>query len=64
MLFQSLHEFGGGLSVCTEPPPVSETCMSHGHVIKGPCDNTGRSRSREIIILLSLVAIGTLVIET
>ena len=44
-------------------PPVSEPRISQGHVIKGPCDIIGRSPSREAIILPSLVAIDTLVIE-
>ena len=46
----------------TESPPISEPRISRGHVIKGSCDNIGSSRSREVIILPSLVAIGTLVI--
>ena len=47
----------------TEPPPASEPRISQGHVIKGSFDIIGRSSSREAIILPSLVAIDTLIIE-
>ena len=46
-----------------EPPPVSEPCISQGHMIKGSCDIIGRNPSRKAIILPSLVAIDTLLIE-
>ena len=46
-----------------EPPPVSEPRISQGHVIKGSCNIIGRTPSREAIILPSLVAIDTLIIE-
>ena len=46
-----------------EPPPVSEPRISQGHVIKGSYDIKGRSPSREAIILPSLVAIDSFVIE-
>ena len=39
------------------------TSISQGHVIKGLCDIIGRCPSREAIILPSLIAIDTLVIE-
>ena len=45
-----------------EPTPVSEPRISRDHAIKGLCDIIGVSPSWEVIILLSLVAIGTLVI--
>ena len=50
--------------LCAEPRSVSEPRISQGHVIKGSYDIIGRSPSREAIVLPSLVAIDTLVIET
>ena len=37
--------------------------ISHDHMIKGSCNFKGRSQSRYVTILQSLVAIGTLVVE-
>ena len=45
-----------------DPSPVSEPRISQGHVIKRSCD-MGKSPSRKAIIMSSLVAIDTLVIE-
>ena len=46
-----------------EPHPVSEPCISQGHVIRGLCDIVSRRPSVEFIILLDLVAMCTLIIE-
>ena len=46
-----------------EPPLVNEPRISQDHGIKGSCNIVGKSPSREAIILPSLVAIDTLVIE-
>ena len=46
-----------------EPTPVGEPRISQGHMIKGSFNIIGMNTSREAIILPSLVAIDTLVIE-
>ena len=37
--------------------------ISQDHIIKGSCDFIGRNPSRYVMILPSLVAIGTVVVE-
>ena len=46
-----------------EPLPASELRISQDHVNKGSCDIIDKSSSSEAIILASLVAIDTLIIE-
>ena len=46
-----------------EPPSVSEPRILQGHVNKRSFEFIGKSQSRDVIILPSLFAIGTLAIE-